>query len=213
MRGAALAGPSNHRLEVRHVPPNHGKSGLEPLVKCWAHDVFTRKSWSCLRHPRKAQTGHQCLNLEEPFHHPTGEPAVIPGHRLGPTRDFLLPAVWLQGDANSPWRLTSHAGLETTAVLSCGSLCQQLPLHFIQTPFLIHRRCPYGQEDAEILRLLGEVFVPRAKRDVQQRFPPIEQITLYPVRWHPRRPCLPLQPSFEFAGETQRADRMQRCAP
>lgn len=149
MGRAALVGPSNRRLEVGHVPPNHGKSELEPLVKCWARDVFTGKSWSCLRHPRKAQTGHQCLrvNLEDPFHHTTCEPGMIPGHRLRPRRDFFLPAVWVKGDADSPWRSTSHPGLETTAVLSCGSLCQQLPLHLIQTPFPIPRRCPSGQED------------------------------------------------------------------
>jgi len=43
-RGAALVGPSNNGLEVGHGPPNHEKRGLEPLVRCWPHHVFTRKS-------------------------------------------------------------------------------------------------------------------------------------------------------------------------
>lgn len=70
------------------------------------------KAGSCLRNPRKAPTGHRCLrvNLEEPFHHPTGEPGMIPGHKLGPTRDFLLPAVWMLTVPGEPpttliWRL------------------------------------------------------------------------------------------------------------
>lgn len=104
--------PHTTGWKLAMCPPDHGRSGLELLVRCWAHDIFTRKSWSCLRNPRKAPTGHQCLrvNLEEPFHHPTGEPGVIPGHRLGPTRDFLLPAVWMLTVPGEPpttliWRL------------------------------------------------------------------------------------------------------------
>lgn len=182
-------------------------------MKCWAHNVFTRKSWNCLRHPRKAQISHRCptVTVEEVFHHPTGKPGVIPRHRLRHTRDFLLAALWVKESANSPRRPTNNPVLKTAAALSCGSLCQQSPPHFIQTSFSRHRRCPSGQEDAEILRLLGEIFVLRAKRDIQQAFAPVEQITLCPGRWWPGSPCLPLQPSFELTGEMQRHKHEALC--
>lgn len=158
--GAALIGPPNHRLEVGHASPKHEKSGLEPPVKCWVHTVFIRKSWSCLRHSGKAHTGHQCLrvNLEEPFHHPTGEPALYaewyaPWAQTATYKGLSSCCLGERGCWQS--LETYRPCLEAAVVLPRDSLCQQPPLHFIQTPFSIHRRCPSEQEGAEILRLLG----------------------------------------------------------
>lgn len=39
-----MVSPSNHGLEVGHVPPNCEKRGLEPPAKGWAHAVFTGKA-------------------------------------------------------------------------------------------------------------------------------------------------------------------------
>lgn len=211
-RRAALICPSNHRLAVGYVPPNHGTSGLEPLEECWAQEVFTRKSWSCLRHPRKAQTGHQCLrvNLEEPFCHLTDKPGVILGHRLGPTSDFLLPAICVKVDADSPWRATNHPGLKTTMVLPCGSHCQQLPLHFIQTPFPIRGQSPSGQKDAAAPR---RGFCTKSYAQSSMWIPTSWASHTIPWLVVPWRTCPLPQPSFELTRETQRADCLEHCAP